>query len=184
MARWPSGRPAGTAIHHLVLTDGAKGTWDPDRDQASLVALRQDEQRRAAALLGGGDVDFLGWTDGELRNGARAPVGGLPVDSHRPSRCRPRATTPGAVTGSIRTTATPGSSSPTPSWPPVTRTSSPIRGSRRTAPSALLLWEADEPNHVEDVADFVETKIAALLAHESQYESTMGIDPARPRPLR
>ena len=45
-------------------------------------------------------------------------------------------------------------------------------------PSALLLWEADEPNHVEDVADFVETKIAALLAHESQYESTMGIDAA------
>ena len=43
-------------------------------------------------------------------------------------------------------------------------------------PSALLLWEADEPNHVEDVADFVETKIAALLAHESQFESTMGID--------
>ena len=43
-------------------------------------------------------------------------------------------------------------------------------------PSALLLWEADEPNHVEDVAGFVETKIAALLAHESQFESTMGID--------
>jgi LmbE family N-acetylglucosaminyl deacetylase len=43
-------------------------------------------------------------------------------------------------------------------------------------PSALLLWEADEPNHVEDVTDFVETKIAALLAHESQFESTMGIE--------
>ena len=39
-----------------------------------------------------------------------------------------------------------------------------------------MLWEADEANHVEDVTDFVETKIAALLAHESQFESTMGID--------
>ena len=35
---------------------------------------------------------------------------------------------------------------------------------------------ADEPNHVEDVAGFSETKIAALLAHTSQFESTMGID--------
>jgi LmbE family N-acetylglucosaminyl deacetylase len=43
-------------------------------------------------------------------------------------------------------------------------------------PSALLLWEADEPNHVEDVSEFVETKIAALMAHESQFESTMGIE--------
>ena len=67
-----------------------------------------------------------------------------------------------------------------PSWPPVTRTSFPIRGSAPHRPGALLLWEADEPNHVEDVADFVETKIAALLAHESQHESTMGIGPARP----
>jgi LmbE family N-acetylglucosaminyl deacetylase len=51
LAKWAA---AGTTIHHLVLTDGAKGTWDPDRHQASLVALRQDEQRRAATILGGG----------------------------------------------------------------------------------------------------------------------------------
>ena len=40
-------------------------------------------------------------------------------------------------------------------------------------PAALLLWEADEPNHVEDVAAGVERKLAALEAHESQFESTM-----------
>jgi LmbE family N-acetylglucosaminyl deacetylase len=39
-----------------------------------------------------------------------------------------------------------------------------------------LLWEADEPNHVEEVSDFVQAKITALMAHESQFESTMGID--------
>jgi LmbE family N-acetylglucosaminyl deacetylase len=36
-----------------------------------------------------------------------------------------------------------------------------------------LLWEADEPDHGEDIDGFVEQKIAALLAHESQFESTM-----------
>jgi LmbE family N-acetylglucosaminyl deacetylase len=42
-------------------------------------------------------------------------------------------------------------------------------------PTALLLWEADEPNHVEDVAPFVDSKVEALLAHASQHESTMGM---------
>ena len=36
-----------------------------------------------------------------------------------------------------------------------------------------MLWEADEPNHVEDVTAFVDRKLAALEAHESQFETTM-----------
>jgi len=46
-------------------------------------------------------------------------------------------------------------------------------------PSHLLLWEADEPDHAEDVSGQVETKIHALMAHASQFESTMkAVDPA------
>ena len=40
-------------------------------------------------------------------------------------------------------------------------------------PDSLLLWEADEPDHVEDVTGHFDAKYAALLAHESQFESTM-----------
>ena len=40
-------------------------------------------------------------------------------------------------------------------------------------PKHLLLWEADEPDHGEDIGSFVDQKISALLAHESQFESTM-----------
>jgi len=36
-----------------------------------------------------------------------------------------------------------------------------------------LLWEADEVNHVEDVTSSLTTKLHALEAHESQFESTM-----------
>jgi hypothetical protein len=43
-------------------------------------------------------------------------------------------------------------------------------------PDALLLFEADEPDHVEDVEGFVAAKLAALHAHTSQLLSTMGID--------
>ena len=48
-------------------------------------------------------------------------------------------------------------------------------------PTALMLFEADLPNHAEDVTATVERKLTALLAHESQFESTMhakGGDPA------
>ena len=49
-------------------------------------------------------------------------------------------------------------------------------------PDALLLFEADLPNHVEDASGFESQKVEALLCHHSQFESTMGIpsdDPAR-----
>jgi LmbE family N-acetylglucosaminyl deacetylase len=42
-------------------------------------------------------------------------------------------------------------------------------------PTCLLLWEADEVDHLEDIEEFIAAKIAALLAHRSQWESTMGI---------
>ena len=40
-------------------------------------------------------------------------------------------------------------------------------------PDVLLLWEADEPDYVEDVGAWVDHKLHALEAHESQFESTM-----------
>jgi LmbE family N-acetylglucosaminyl deacetylase len=69
LAKWAAG---GCRIHHLVCTDGSKGSWDPDEHSARLVAVRQDEQREASRRLGGdGTVVFLGWTDGELEAGLR-----------------------------------------------------------------------------------------------------------------
>ena len=47
-------------------------------------------------------------------------------------------------------------------------------------PRLILLWEADEPMHVEDVSTTVERKLHALEAHESQFESTMkAVDPTQ-----
>ncbi len=174
LAKWAA---AGAAIHHLVLTDGTKGTWDPRRDPTSLAAQRQEEQRRAAALLGGGDVVFLGRTDGELHNGVAEqwdvslwirrlrPDVILGHDPWRRYRLHPDHRHAGFITTDAIVAARD---------PHFFRD----QGLEPHRPSALLLWEADEPNHVEDVSGFVTTKIAALLAHESQFESTMGIDTA------
>ncbi|HPU39975.1 MAG TPA: PIG-L family deacetylase [Microthrixaceae bacterium] len=67
LAKWAR---AGCEVHHLVLTDGSKGTWDPTVDPAELVAERHREQHAAAHALTGsadaGRVHFLDLIDGEL----------------------------------------------------------------------------------------------------------------------
>ena len=91
-----------------MLTDGSKGTWDPDEDIAALVATREVEQRAAAAAIGAtGQVVMLGEVDGELRVGPRRRASGSPTGS---ACCDPRscsATTRGGATGCTPTTATP-----------------------------------------------------------------------------
>src|SRR5204862_6346335 len=42
--------------------------------------------------------------------------------------------------------------------------------------TTLLLWEADVVEHVEDVTEFVDSKLAALLEHRAQLRSTMHIE--------
>lgn len=42
LAKWAS---RGCLVHHLILTDGSKGTWNADADTAQLVVTRRQEQR-------------------------------------------------------------------------------------------------------------------------------------------
>jgi len=64
LAKWAA---AGCEVHHLVCTDGSKGTWDANADTVALVDIRKEEQREAARRLGAtGEVWFLDQVDGEL----------------------------------------------------------------------------------------------------------------------
>ena len=42
LAKWAAG---GCRIHHLICTDGSRGSWDAEESAAALVAARQMEQR-------------------------------------------------------------------------------------------------------------------------------------------
>jgi LmbE family N-acetylglucosaminyl deacetylase len=50
LAKWAA---AGCSVHHLVLTDGSKGSWDPDEDLERLVTARARECLEAAARIDG-----------------------------------------------------------------------------------------------------------------------------------
>ncbi len=177
LAKWAA---AGCTIHHLICTDGSKGTWDPTTDPARLVATRQDEQRAAARALGStGEVVFLGWTDGELDSSLRQrwevaywirrlrPAVVLGHDPWKRYRLHPDHRHAGllAVEGVV--------AARDPLFFPEQLVDGAVAPHR---PDCMLLWEADEPGHVEDVtgAPF-EAKLAALRAHESQFRTTMGV---------
>lgn len=173
LAKWAA---AGSRLLHVVCTDGSKGTWDPSADVAALVKLRQAEQRAASLALGGnGDVEFLGWTDGELDNVVAArvqlvaairrfrPDVVLGHDPWKRYRLHPDHRHAGFLTLDAVVAARD---------PHFFRDIGPAPH----RPSAILLFEADEPDHVERVDGFADRKIAALLAHRSQWRSTMGIE--------
>jgi LmbE family N-acetylglucosaminyl deacetylase len=177
LAKWAT---AGCVVHHLVLTDGSKGSWDANDDTVALVAQRQEEQRAAAKALGAtGSVVFLGYTDGELQSGlterdrvARVirelqPVVVLGHDPWRRYRLHPDHRHAGllAVEGIV--------AARDPHF-------FPEQGLAHWRPSTLLLWEADEVDHVENVSTVVDLKLAALYEHRSQLRSTMQIEVGAP----
>lgn len=50
----------------------------------------------------------------------------------------------------------------------------PEQGLDKHRPDAILLWQADEIDHHEDISATFERKIEALLCHSSQTSTTMG----------
>ena len=174
LAKWAAD---GCEVSHLVCTDGSKGSWEPEDDLERLVASRRDEQRAAAAALGArGEVVFLEWTDGELEPATEArsqvarcirrlrPDIVLGHDPWKRYRLHPDHRAAGflAVDGVV--------AARDPHF-------FPEHGLVHHRPQALWLFEADEPDHAEDVTGFGEVKVEALLHHVSQFRTTMQIDP-------
>ncbi len=171
LAKWAA---AGCHTHHVVLTDGSKGTWDADADPAELVATRQEEQRRAADILGSRSVTFLGAVDGELLPGRDElrrlcrvvrrlrPDVVIGHDPWRRYRLHPDHRHAGFLTVDAVVAARDPGFFPELPEPP-------------HRPRCLLLFEPDSVNHVEDIGGVIDRKVDALLAHRSQHLTTMGI---------
>jgi LmbE family N-acetylglucosaminyl deacetylase len=57
---------AGLEVTYCIVTSGEAGGSDRAMSRAEMAALRQDEQRAAAAMVGVSDVRFLGHPDGRV----------------------------------------------------------------------------------------------------------------------
>lgn len=63
-ARWAS---EGAEVTFVLATSGDKGSSDPTMTTERLIAIREDEERCAAQVLGVKEVIFLRYPDGELQ---------------------------------------------------------------------------------------------------------------------
>ncbi|MYA20541.1 MAG: PIG-L family deacetylase [Chloroflexi bacterium] len=162
---------AGWEVDLLVATNGNKGTKDPNRTGQQLAAVREEEQRRAAAILGVNEPIFLGFPDGYVR--ADDELRGLLVRELRRLRPSLAITFDGFRAGfNHRDHRLIGQSAYDAIYPaaddhlfyPEHRE----EGLEPHRPDMLLLSGATEPDVIVDIEPVIELKIAAITAHVSQ----------------
>ncbi len=173
LSKWSD---AGCEASMLIMTDGSKGSWDPETDPDELVETRRAEQLCSASVLGiTGEVVMLGEVDGELEYSMELreklcwwirrlrPDVVLTHDPwmryllHPDHRVTGIAASDGVVAARDHL------------FYPDQLT----QGLGKHRPDAILYWASDQPDHREDITGFVDRKVAALLCHSSQTETTM-----------
>jgi LmbE family N-acetylglucosaminyl deacetylase len=174
VAKWTR---AGTPVTLVVLTDGSKGSHDPDVPDAELRERREREQEAAARLLGVAEVAFWRQVDGELREDPalverlaatireERPEVVITHDPWRLYEIHPDHVAAGRLVVAAAVVAR----------EPRAARQIAARGLPPWRPRALLLFEPQETNHVEDIGDTFEAKLEAVLCHESQYSTSFGI---------
>jgi LmbE family N-acetylglucosaminyl deacetylase len=173
IAKWVA---AGREGHLLVLTNGDRGSSDPERSRVELAATRRAETEAAAQTLGLASVRILSTHDGELEN--TQTVREAVIRRIREVRAETVVSVdPTAVFFESRyynhsdhrtagwialDSAFPGSGNP--------HFFSEHLGEGLGVQDVHDVWLGwtNEPNHVEDVTGHFAAKIAALAEHASQ----------------
>lgn len=172
LAKWAA---AGCRVVMVIVTDGSKGSWDPDQGQDELVAKRSAELKAAADILGASTTVQLGYIDGELEYSMdlRGRIC-REVRIHKPDIVlshdpwmRYQLHPDHRVTGFAATDGVIAARD---------HLFFPEQDLAPHRPSAILLWRADRDNHWEDIGAHIDTKVKALLCHSSQGTTTMGGD--------
>lgn len=170
---------AGHEVHSVIFTRGDKGHDDPGMTPAAVAALREAEQRAAAAILGGPRLTFLDFADGELAWAGPAlaetttrlirqerpdvvvthdPFAGAP--GYRVNQLHPDHRAAGAAVVEACYFRAPG---------PLYY---PAHGAAGLAPHRvreIFLVMSDHADHVIDIAATFERKVRAVGAHASQF---------------
>ncbi|MBG93111.1 MAG: hypothetical protein CL792_03935 [Chloroflexi bacterium] len=163
----------GWSVHIVVTTSGNKGTKNPSVTAQQLAFEREQEQRKAADILGAEEPTFMGFADGYIENSNE--LRGLLVRQlrlHRPDLVitwdgfrsgfnhRDHRRTGRATYDAIYPAADDHLFYPEHKFEKLL----PHR------PSALLLAGTDNPDYLVDVTSVMKIKIRSILAHESQMQ--------------
>jgi LmbE family N-acetylglucosaminyl deacetylase len=178
MARWAED---GREVHLLILTNGDRGSEDPNEDRPALARTRAREQESAAEVLGLASFEILDTHDGELENtrDVRAAVARR-IRTLKPAivlSCDPTAWFFGnryfnhadhRTAGAIALDAVfPGAGNP------LFFEEQLAEGLEPWSVSEVWLGWSTEPNHYQDVTGYMERKLESLRRHASQVQGGM-----------
>lgn len=162
---------AGWTVDLIVATSGNKGTKDPDVTPQYLAGVREEEQRRAAAVLGMREPIYLGFPDGGVPDDDE--IRGLLVRWIR--RLRPTlAITWDGFKASFnhRDHRRVGQALYDAVYPSADdhlyHPEDKEEGLEPHRPDVLLLGSPDAPDFHVDIEPVIETKIRAVFEHTSQ----------------
>ena len=175
---------AGLEVTYCIVTNGEAGGSDRAMSRADMAALRQDEQRAAAAVVGVSDVRFLGHPDGMVQAtpGLRRDISRV-IRDVRPERVVTQspdriweaiyASHPDHLAAGEATVCAVYPDSRNPFAHPE------LLEAERLEPWTVnelwLMGPGKEPGIGVDTTATVERKIAALLCHKSQIPDPDGI---------
>ena len=168
---------AGWSVRYVVATNGSKGSEDRTLTPERLVEMRRVEQEQAARLLGVGSVGFLGFADGEL-GADRALVGAITreIRSFRPFSVYTHDPEPVILENSFinhsdhRATGLATVDAVYPAARDHLNFPEQLaEGLETHKVRELYLFGSHAPNQSVDISSVLETKIAALAAHGSQF---------------
>jgi len=176
VARWTA---EGASVRYLLVTRGEKGSDDPHADPTQLGALREREQRAAAAEIGVEGVDFLDEPDGQVQPtlALRERIT-FAVRSFRPEAVMTHDPTVLFVNNEWVNhpdhravgEATVDAVFPT-ARDPLNFREHLDAGIGAWKVAELYLWSTNEANQLVDIGETLERKIAALQHHASQFRS-------------
>ena len=166
---------AGTRVVYCIVTDGDVGGFDPAVPRSAIVGIRRAEQESAAKVVGVDEVEFLGYPDGRLvvslelrRDLARV------IRRVRPDRVvgpspernwqRIQASHPDHLAAGEATLSAvyPDARNPF-AFPELLE-----EGLEAHVASEIWLMASPRADHVVDITDAIDRKVAALRCHVSQ----------------
>jgi LmbE family N-acetylglucosaminyl deacetylase len=174
VARWIA---EGAEVRYLLLTRGDKGSDDPSADPGALAALREQEQRAAAAEIGVAGVDFLGEPDGQVEASLRlrervtwAIRKFRPeiVMSHDPTVLFVNNEWVNHADHRAVGTVVVDAVFPT-ARDPLNFPEHLAAGLEAWKVAELFLWSTNEANQLVDIGATLDRKVAALAHHASQF---------------
>lgn len=177
IANWAS---KGTNIAYCIVTNGDAGGFEEHLDRKEIPAIRQKEQRNAAAKVGVREVTFLGYRDGELvaDSGLRRDIV-RQIRKFKPDRilCQCPERNYERIFASHPDHLAAGEAAIQAAYPyarnPFAYPELLAEGLEAHSVKDVVMQASPNPNAYVDITKFIDLKIAAILEHKSQLPNPL-----------